>query len=265
MKEEVYRRIVEQISRYKIGKFCPYFDEPLLDPNIFERIEHALSRLDFQILELATNASLLSGALLDDLVRIFSGVPNEIWLSFHGIDKVSHESIMGLDYATCLENIHALIARAQSQNLNLVIRGSGAPRVAGMNLPVWFTEEQFKAFWQEEFSRRGYRRVPRIDYFTYHDRAGAISRNEVNFSVIRESLDDFYCPRIDQWAHFLYTGETTLCCMDYHHGFVFGDITKRTIEEIYKSDEYFNLAQMVTGKCDSSADFICKRCVSPGG
>jgi hypothetical protein len=266
MTEEVYRKIIEEITPFKLGKFCPYFDEPLLDPKIFERIDYALPKLDFQVLELATNASLLSKGKLDDLVRIFSRVPNEIWVSFHGIDRETHHAIMGLDYDKCKANILALIEKSQDHDLNIVIRGSGMARVQADTKPAWFTKEQYESFWQEEFRRQGYKKPPRINYFTYHDRAGEIHRNEINFStVFRPNLRNFYCWRIDQWAHFFYTGELILCCMDYHHRTVFGDITKNTLEEIYCSNEYLHLAQQVIGETPAPDDFLCKRCVSPGG
>lgn len=266
MKEDIYRNIIENISQYKLGKFCPYFDEPLLDPKIFNRIDYALPKLDFKILELSTNASLLSGAKLDDLVHTFSSVPNEIWVSFHGIDRETHRAIMGLDYDTCKENILALIEKSQDNNLNIVIRGSGMARVQAESKPSWFTREQYESFWQKEFKRQRYRKLPRINFFTYHDRAGEIYRNEINFSEkCRPNLDKFYCWRIDQWAHFLYTGELILCCMDYHHNTAFGDITKKSLNEIYTSEEFLSLAKRVIGKDVSPDDFICKRCVSPGG
>jgi MoaA/NifB/PqqE/SkfB family radical SAM enzyme len=266
MSEEVYRKIIQEISHYKLGKFCPYFDEPLLDPKIFDRIEYALPMLDFRILEISTNASLLKQDKIDDIVRLFSPVNNEIWVSFHGIDKETHKAIMGLDFDMCKANILVLIEKSQDYNLNVVIRGSGMARVQSDVKPCWFTKEQYISFWQAEFKKHGFKKLPRIDYFTYHDRAGEIQRNEINFSTIcRPSLENFYCWRIDQWAHFLYTGELILCCMDYHHRTVFGDITKNSLNEIYASENYVNLAMQVIGRAKSPDDFICKRCVSPGG
>lgn len=265
MTEEVYRKIIGEVSQYKIGKFCPYFDEPLMDIDVFDRIEYGTSRLDFKILELSTNASLLNKKRLDDIVRSFPPVNHELRVSFHGIDEESFTSIMGLDFDVCKNNTLALIEKSQDHNLNILIRGSGVPRIQKENAPLWFTREQYMNFWNKEFIQHGFKKLPRIEFFTYHDRAGEISRNEVNFSALRRNLDKFYCDRIDQWAHFLYTGELILCCMDYHHKTVFGDITKQSLNEIYTSEEFLTIAKKVIGKVESPGDFICKRCVSPGG
>lgn len=267
MAEEVYRKIIDEVSQYKVGKFCPYLEnEPLMDPRIFERIEYGISRLDFKVLEMATNASLLNKNKLEDIVRIFPQVNNQIWISFHGINKETFGTIMGLDFDTCKANVLALIEKAQNHNLTILLRGGGMPRVQTGNLPEWFTKEQYLNFWGGEFKKHGFKKLPNIGFFTYHDRAGQISRNEINFAwKARPNLKGFYCVRIDQWAHFLYTGELILCCMDYHHQTVYGDITKQSLNEIYTSEAFLTIAKQVIGKAVSADDFICKRCVSPGG
>lgn len=267
MSDELYRKIIDDVAQYKVGKFCPYLGtEPLADAKIFDRIEYAVSRLDFRVLEMSTNASIMDSKKIDNIVRIFPRVPHQIWISFHGVDEQSFRAIMGLDFERCRANVLNLIERAQDHNLNILIRGAGTPRIDDGKQPRWFTKEQYLRFWKTEFDRHGFRRRPNIDAFTYHDRAGQIKRNEVNYSKIaRESLKNFYCTRFDQWIHFLYTGEVVMCCMDYKRESVIGDIRKHTIREIFQSEEYLKVARREVGLDESAPDFICKRCFSPGG
>lgn len=267
MSEQVYRDIIDQVSCYKVTKFCPYLEnEPLLDPNIFNRIEYGLSRLDYLILELSTNAAHLDNKKLEDVLRIFPKVNHELRISFHGVDKESFESIMGLDFDRCLSNVLALIEALQNHNLKIKILGSGAPLLAESTAPKWFDEKKYMTFWDGIFLKQGFKKKPAVSYFKYHDRAGSIGRNEVNFSAdFNRNLDGFYCHRIDQWLHFLYTGEVILCCMDYHKKTVFGDITQNTLAEIYKSDKYKEIASKAIGLTCSADNFICKKCISPGG
>lgn len=267
MTETTFRKIIDDVSSYKIGKFCPYLEnEPLLDPDIFDRIEYGISKLDFNLLELATNASVLTPQKIEDIVRIFPQVKHQIWISFHGIDKENFNTIMGLDFDTCKENVLALVEKAQKHNLNILLRGAGMPRLDSSGQPRWFTSEQYINFWTREFKKRGFKKLPDVGFFTYHDRAGQITRNEVQLKeIIRPCLENFYCKRLDQWIHFLYTGELILCCMDYHRGTVFGNILDNNIDEIYRSKEFSQLAKRVVGTIDSPEDFICKKCISPGG
>lgn len=267
MSDEVFSKIINEVSQYKIAKLCFYLEnEPLLDRKLFDRIEYALSRIEIQTLELATNASLLSKKNRDNIVHLFPSVNNEIWVSFHGIDSSSFESIMGLDFETCKANTLALIEKAQDHNINIRIRGSGMPRIRNNKMPEWFTEEQYITFWNKEFKKHGFKKLPDVGFYYYHNRAGQIERNELGYSkVIRPDLKGFYCARVDQWLHFLYTGELILCCMDYKRNTVFGDIREKNLSDIYNSEKILKLCKQTTGKASSPDNFICKKCTSPGG
>lgn len=267
MDDKTYELIINQLAEYTIGKFCPYLEnEPFADKKIFDRIEYGLSKLNCRQLEVATNASLLNSSKIDSLRQLVSQVNHEIKISFHGIDKESYSSIMGLDFDNTKDNVIELIEKSQDSNLNIVIRGSGQSRENRSEMPQWFNENEFNTFWENEFTKNNFKKKPRIDYFTYHDRAGQIERNEINFeSIFRESLNNFYCWRFDQWAHFLYTGELILCCMDYHKKTVFGDVTSKRLSEIFDSTEYIQLIKKGAGVIPSQPHFICKKCISPGG
>lgn len=267
MSENIYRKIINEISCYKIGKFCPYLEnEPLLDPNLLDRIEFALSKLDPKLVELSTNASILPPNKIDDIARLFSRVKHEIRVSFHGIDKTSFQSVMDLDFDTCKQNVLSLVEKAQQYDLKIIIQGAGLPRIKRNNMPVWFNRKQYFHFWKTTFKEQGFKRLPNVRFFTYHDRAGQIRRNEINFAeIVRQDLKGFYCPRVDQWAHFLYNGELVLCCMDYKKETVFGDITKTSLPSIYASSNFLNLSKKLIGRKPAPDTFICKKCISPNG
>ncbi|MEW6673301.1 MAG: radical SAM/SPASM domain-containing protein [Thermodesulfobacteriota bacterium] len=265
MTDKMYQTIIDETSRYRIGKFCPYLEnEPLLDPRLFDRIEYARSRLNFSLLEISTNAFLLNQTKIDHFSRILPGSSHEIWISFHGIDKESFKSIMGLDFDICRENVLALIEKSQDNDIRIVIRGAGFARRKRENYPAWFNRKQYFKFWRSEFKNHHFKKLPEVRFFTYHDRAGQIKRNEINFSTtVRSSLKGFYCHRVDQWLHFLYTGELILCCMDYHRTTVFGDMRTKSLSAILGSDEFISLAEQVTGLTPSADEFLCKKCISP--
>jgi sulfatase maturation enzyme AslB (radical SAM superfamily) len=267
MEEDTFRRVVHEIANFKIMKFCPYLEnEPLMDKDLFNRIEYALQRIDFKTVELSTNAFLLSQAKIDNLERIFKKVPHEIRISFHGSSKESFEKIMGLDYQRCLSNILALIDKSQNAELCIRIIGAGAPKLDSDRYPHWFDNNDYTKFWNSQFRKHGFKKLPTLQFLAYHDRAGSISRNEINFSGhVERALEGFYCRRIDQWLHFLYTGEMILCCMDYHKQTAFGNINKAGLKEILKSERYLDMARIATGQKKAPDNFICRKCISPGG
>jgi hypothetical protein len=265
MTDKMYQAIIDETSRYRIGKFCPYLEnEPLLDSLLFDRIEYARSRLNFNLLEISTNASLLDQAKIDQIAHMFPDMNHEIWISFHGIDGESFKSIMGLDFDACRENVLALIEKSQGNDIRIIIRGAGFARKKREDYPAWFDRKQYFEFWHSEFKKHHFKIIPEVRFFTYHDRAGQIKRNKINFSeTVRPALKEFYCHRVDHWLHFLYTGELILCCMDYHRTTVFGDMRTKSLSAILESDEFVGLASRVTGLRRSADDFLCKKCVSP--
>lgn len=267
MSWETYEQIIQNLKGYKIGKFCPYLEnEPLLDKELFEKIEYAVENLDIEWVEVSTNLFTLNKEILKKIKRIFPKIPHEIWISFHGASKESYEDIMGLKFEKTLNNVLQLVKLSQKVPLNILIRGSGFPRKKKENLKAWFGKEDYLAFWEKHLSP--FKKKPSVFFFTYHDRAGSkqLKDKGMSLNVFREKIDDLYCPRFDRWVHFLYTGEPILCCMDYNKETVFDrSIKDKSIEELYSSPYFLDLISKGTGMIDSEKDFICKRCISPGG
>jgi len=267
MTDAHYKKIIDGLAHYKIKKFCPYLEnEPLLDKKLFTKLQYAIDILQPETVEIASNLSILSEYHLDGLINVLAKVPHELRISFHGIDKESYEEVMQLDFEKSLNNVKRVVEAMQYTPLNVKIRGSGEPRTKETNIKQWFGEVEFRKFWQKEL--QGFTEQPSIDFFTYHDRAGQSQLKDkgIDFDVQRESLKDFYCNRYDQWVHFLYTGEPILCCMDYNRETIFDEsIENSSVEEIFNSSNFIKLIKQGTGLCHSSDDFICKRCISPGG
>ncbi len=267
MREAVFDRILDQLARYRLGKVCTYLEnEPLLDPDIFRRIHSIKKRLQFDSLELSTNAQALDAAAAARLAALFADVKHEIWVSFHGVDKRSHEGVMGLDYEQCLENIVGLLKLSDKLPLRIIIRGAGLPQHSDLSHDFQFSQEAYTAFWEGQLRRHGIRTRPGINWIRFHDRAGTIRRTPIRLKTpVRTDLAGFSCPRLDHWLHFLYTGELILCCMDYHRETVFGNVLEQDLEDILAGPAFCALRDKVTGAAASPPDFICKRCISPGG
>jgi len=51
----------------------------------------------------------------------------------------------------------------------------------------------------------------------------------------------------------------------YKHEAIFGDLNKQTIKEVFESKQYKDIYDQVVGNIETSKDFICNRCESPGG
>ncbi|MBF0541818.1 MAG: hypothetical protein HQK91_10260 [Nitrospirae bacterium] len=267
MSWETYEKIISDLTNYKIGVFCPYLsNEPLIDVELFDKIEYAVKHLDFNRVEISTNLSLLNSDNLLRMKKLLPTIPHELWISFHGVSRETYEDIMGLSFDKALNNVMSVVELLQDVPLKVVIKGAGLPRDDSKDYKRWFTKEDYHNFWNKQFSK--FKKKPQIYYFLYHDRAGSrqLTDKGLNFDFCRKDLKDFYCIRFDKWLHFLYTGELILCCMDYNKETVFdSNINDKTIKEICESPYFIDLIKKGTGMSPSDKDFICKRCISPGG
>ena len=267
MSDNIFHSILEQLSSFPVRKICPYLEnEPLADPQIFQRIAKIRAAFPSALIEVSTNALALTRENVDKLIAALAGGPHEIWISFHGVDERSFEGIMGIPFSVCLNNIIHLLKVAQSVPLSIKIRGAGLGRVAALKHDFSFSEHTYLTFWEKVFADNGITNRPQVQFFTYHDRAGTISRNAIRLEKpVRPDLTGFTCTRLTDWLHFLYTGELILCCMDYHRETVFGDLRTQSLGEILQGSTASTLAQKICGRLESSPNFICKRCLSPGG
>ncbi len=267
MSDELFERVLSQLEGFELGKVCMYLEnEPLLDRKILERTQMVKDRLRFKSLEISTNVLALDQVTAQRLAEVFADVRHEIWVSFHGVDKRTHEGVMGLDYERCLANTVGLLKLTDQYPLRVIIRGAGQAQHPDFAHEFEFSEQEYIAFWEGQIKAHGIRTRPGINWIRYHDRAGAIRRNGIRLkSALNRDLTRLCCPRVDRWVHILYTGQLILCCMDYHRETVFGDVTAQDLKDIFAGPDYARLRDMATGALDSPPDFICKRCISPGG
>jgi hypothetical protein len=267
MSWKTYERIIQGLKNYKIGVFCPYLNnEPLTDIELFDKIEYAVKRLDIKRIEISTNLSLLNNVNLSRMKKLLPTIPHELWISFHGVSRETYEDIMGLNFDKTISNVMSVIELLQDTPLNIVIKGAGIPKNNSKDYKHWFSSEDYHSFWKKQLCQ--FKKKPKIYYFQYHDRAGSkqLTNKGLNFDFCRKDLNRFYCIRFDKWAHFLYTGELILCCMDYNRETVFdSNINDKTIEEIFASPSFIDMIKKGTGLSSSDKGFICKRCISPGG
>lgn len=258
MSDEVFDRVLEEVSKIRFEKICPYLmNEPLADRKIFDRIEGIKSRCNFGHIEVSTNATLLDETRARELIRVLQDVNNEVWISFHGTDEATYKEIMAANYRRTLENVKAFLTMADGK-LNVQVKGAGGPHIPTEGSPSWFKKDEFDQFWTSIFDELKLGTRPELFYFQYNDRAGNIGKLSYDFR--RDTLEGFKCRRTDEWLHLLYTGELALCCNDYFKEHSLGDIRRNTLEEVLSGKQRTDTVDMVEGRAASPDTFICKRC-----
>ena len=262
MSDALFGRILDQLAPWRLRKLCLYLqNEPFLDPKFIERLRAARECLRFDVLEVSTNASALTDAKAQALAEVLEGVPHEVWVSFHGVDREGYTQTMGLDFDRTLANVVGLLKLAAARGLNVVLRGAGAALSAGEAVsPRHFSRADMEAFWEGVFREHGIERRPELVWFAYHGRSGSLGRGRR-----RRLLLGSYCERIDQWLHVLYNGDVVLCCNDYHRRAVVGNLGEEELAAVLVSPRFRTLRLMAMGLHRSPPDFLCRLCTRSGG
>lgn len=276
MRDEVWQQILSELQPFtegiNQGKFLLYFmQEPFLDKSLFQKIEDVYHAFPQTRLELSTNAAALTEATTDRLIAALTkeGRRHHIWVSHHGIDKQSLEAIMAMNYEKAHANLIRLLQKADGR-LKIRVRGGGESLDRQHR---FFTPRQYTRYWKQQLQEHPFNtNNVHLDAFRFHDRAGQLRRSDRNakrFLVgkVRDigPQQPFYCGRVDRWLHFMWNGQMRLCCMDYYGEVPLPFIQETGLIPYFQSDTFKALTDTVFGKVESQEDFICKRCLSPGG
>ena len=274
MTDETWNRILEQLATFDDGinggKFCPYLmQEPLIDKTIFDKIKDVYRAFPGTCVEVSTNGTALTDKVVDKLFAAFDDRRHDLWVSHHGIDEATYKHIMDLDYSKGLANLINLLKQSDGR-ITIKIRGAGESR-DGKH--VFFRRQQYLDYWANLFAEHNINtRNVSVDAFTFHDRAGTLWRTErdantLNMGKIREIGPDrpFHCPRIDEWLHFMWDGSIRICCMDYHGEVKLSNVNEVSLVDYFRGVSYYQLVGHVSGRIKPEENFICNRCVSPGG
>lgn len=271
MKEQLYQKILRDIDEYDpdfSGKICLYLEnEPFADSKILERIETAYNILNKPYIELSSNMSLLTPDKIDNLYQLWErhNFYGKFTISHHGVDKESFEDIMKIPYEEARENMIYFLKKFQGK-IKISIQNMSFSLDHKFQLNQYRKVKRYlsKLLKEHGIDEKYIITDPKI----FHNRAGNVKISGWNYDRIIRKIgreNPFDCLRIHGCLHVLYTGEVILCCMDYNRETVINDLRQITVEDHFESASWRHYYNMVVGKEESPNDFICKRCMSPGG
>lgn len=263
MPEKLYLKILNDIKEidpeFK-GKFCPYMcNEPFSDKDIIKRIKQAIEILHDPYVEVSSNFVLLTKKKIDELLAVYGQHEwrGRVMISHHGINKAQYERVMGLPWGKALDNLKYFVKQADGRlklYLHTAIESHDAKYFVNSLSAVAY-------FWKSFFIDNN---LPLHNVQIYplkiHNRAGNVKLKDWKFNYRVRDIGPsapFDCPRLHNHTHVLYSGEVVLCCNDYQHETVMGDLNKQSLAEILANSPHIKMAK---GEIESPADFLCKRC-----
>jgi len=237
-----FKKIVNNCLPYGVRNFnLIFYNEPFLDPFIFERIKYLKSKK--ARVQLFSNGSVIDSEKIGKILE--SGL-DEIIFSIDAAKKETYESIRrGLVFEKTINNILNLINRKRWLGLE-------KPKIK-----LNFTKQKLNEAEVEEFQSFWIDKVDEIS-ISSNDSRSEISKP---FARKKKSFASFPCLRL--WREFIImsNGKVPLCCIDYDGKIILGDFNTQNLKEIWNSNNFKKIRQLhLNFKADAIP--LCKKCIN---
>ncbi len=243
--DNLFEKIVEELSLYSdhIEKVMPYLDgEPLMDKKIFKRVS-SLKKAGIKTVNLATNASLLSEKNIQACLD--SGL-DEIYITIDSMNPRIYETIRkGLRFEEVLKNTKNLIKFRDDFKSPLMIRLQLISQNGNQG-----EEDDFVNYWREYLKESDQVVIQKA-----HNWGQKISPSILN------SYEQDVSPCIALWGTFVChsNGLVPLCCIDTESFYQMGSLGKKSIYEIWTSQEFQDVRKKHLNNLREKME-LCKGC-----
>lgn len=214
MDMSLYKKIIDQCSLFGITHInLNFYNEPLLDPLLFDRIAYAKSKN--LIVSMFTNATLLTE---DKIERLLSSGIDLIVISIDGVTKKTYEKIRrGADFNMVIKNV-----------LNLVKARNGSSRKKPL---IQFNMAITRDNIGEVAAFKSFSGLYADNCEVCPDRTmGALPR-------LLELKTNYAFPCRHLWEQIVVMadGNVPLCSMDYNCSVKLGDLSKQSLNKVLSS------------------------------
>ncbi len=243
MEESIFQKVVKGLAGHKPKNLIPCFlNEPLLDPNLIERLRYIRKNAPATRINLTTNASLLTpdkAAILVD-----EGLLYEINISFQGISsEVYEQSMPGLSFDRTKKNVENLIDYVRN-------RRKRRPQITVTMVRTTLVEPEIKkalTYWEAKGVKA--RVLP------YENRSGETDEEIAAGNLIPYDA----CKRPFNTVVITFDGKVVLCCVDYKRKMVMGDLHDQSLYEIWNGKKFREVRRLFLEKRKASIP-ACRNC-----
>lgn len=237
----VINDLIHQMSTWTEPFFiCPFkVNEPLLDNRLQEICEEILACCPRATLRLFTNGQPLTDRHLDWIAALPAGRVEHLWISLNSTDATEYGQLMKCSYSIVYEHLHRLHAR--------LVRGAFphpvvVSRVLQGNPTARTPNEAVASDQDMGFHRSVAAHWPRFQ--------SILIKRDAWLGYVTPSdprIPDTPCGR---WFELSITaeGKVVQCCMDGKGEYVYGDITRQSLLEVYNSADYLRFRESATRK-----------------
>jgi MoaA/NifB/PqqE/SkfB family radical SAM enzyme len=244
----LFVKLMRECSRHPGLKSINMFlmNEPLRDPRLVDRLDFAKEHNPQAAVCLWTNGCNLHEKLARDLIG--SGL-DAIGISIHAMWPDTYRELTGRgDFDRVLARVTRFVELREQLRPGLRIE----VRLVGVRQLLSPDEvEEAVAYWRSH----GIEGVHSL--LGHVHRAGNLPGT---FQVIHREIRGCADRMPYHMAAILHTGQVVLCCMDWRHEQVLGNIRHQSLASIWRSDRRREVMATLQGERAGEPDFLCKRC-----
>lgn len=229
MSMPLYKKILDNCEEIGIKSVTlSFFGEPLLDPTLIEKIKYAKGKK--MSVSFFSNASLLTEKWAKDLV---DAKLDNINISFDAYNKETYEKIRkGLKFDVVRNNI-----------LNLIrIRDRVGKKEPSINLI--FVEMNENKHEVKKFHQDWKKKVDNINVLNMRNWAGQIEKKSSSSFHFKSKMERTPCALIWQKMIVDWNGDVVLCCDDWSHSVILGNLEKERIEDVWKGEKLRKIREL---------------------
>ncbi|MCX8038225.1 MAG: radical SAM protein [Candidatus Sumerlaeia bacterium] len=244
MDRTLYERLVDELIDGGVERISPYLsNEPLLDPDLPERIAYVTARKHKgQYTKINSNGSLLTETMAKRLLD--SGL-DRLNFSVHGIEPDLYEKTMGLKLDRVLANIDRFLDLKRAGNYD-------KPRVRVVMLVTKILEPQLPKI-REYWGARGVKL--NLNQLENRGNHPAIQSHEI---APRKLQFYSWCNRLFDQVYIAHDGRLIMCCADWEMVGIMGDATQETIRAIWNGPVYQEYRRRFLAR--DLKGMLCARC-----
>lgn len=240
MDKKTVLKMIDEISQHNIERFSLFNNnEPLLDQNIFEYIAYAKEKMPNVRQTISSNGKKLDSNIIEKFIK--SGI-DRVFISIPTLEPLYYEKLMGFN----IDNILDAINNTKPEYYKYI-------RIA-IPETKYYEKQKFDEF----FGTKGIKCIPwKME----------AKKNWVNYDSIRH-IGNFDvqcgCDRPLDQAIISSNGDVLICCRDWYHENVLGNILDNSLEQVWNSATAKSIQSKIVNKdynsivCCSSCTRICE-------
>jgi Iron-sulfur cluster-binding domain len=215
--------------------------ELFLDPDVFWKIAYVQDAGLELIIQ--TNAALLTTEKTERLNAC--GFKGPIYISFHGITRPVYENLMGLPYDRTLANIHFLLNRYERAKIQIRAYAHEWPLGEAFRVKKYWKAHNVSVKLGVPNSRGGLLSGIKRTNFKYPGPWLRGCKKTLPFRDLVVSFD----------------GKAVLCCEDMGRRVILGDLSQKSLMEVWNSPEAERIMNFLHGGGWGKQDnFLCRSC-----